>query len=171
LQSLGRFVDAEAVHRRVLAARERVLGPQHLDTLISSLSLAANLRMQHRYAESITLAQRASDVLRPLVPADHPTRVFALSVLGMAQCLGDQPGRGLVALEEADRIRAAHFPSTDKRRSIGRVLVGLCLSRLGRHDESAAIMTSESAWRALANGSFADVPQLVDEQTVARALH
>jgi eukaryotic-like serine/threonine-protein kinase len=156
------------VHRRVLATRERVLGAQHLDTLISSLSLAANLRLQHRYAESISLAQHASDELRPLIRADHPTRVFALSVLGLAQCLGGRPDRGLVAVQEADRIRAAHFPRTDKRTSLGRILVGICLGRQGHREEASAILAAESAWRALANGSFADLPQLVDEQSAAQ---
>jgi eukaryotic-like serine/threonine-protein kinase len=164
MQSLERYTDAETVHRRVLATRERVLGALHLDTLISSLSLAANLRMQHRYAESISLAQHAADELPPLVPADHPVRVFALSILGLGQCLGGQPERGLAAVQEADRIRAAHFPSTDKRTSLGRVLVGVCLGRLGRGDEAAAILTKESAWRALADGSFADLAQLVSLQ-------
>jgi len=168
LQSLGRYTEAETVHRRVLAARARVLGARHLDTLISRLSLAADLRMQHRYSESIQMAQDAADDLRPLVPTEHPTRVFALSVLGLAQCLGGQADHGLIAVQEADRIRAAHFPSADKRRSLGRVLVGLCLGRLRRGQEAAAILDAESAWRALANGSFADLPQLVVEQSAAQ---
>jgi tetratricopeptide (TPR) repeat protein/predicted Ser/Thr protein kinase len=167
LQSLGRYAEAETVHRQVLATRERVLGAQHLDTLVSGLSLAANLRMQHRYAESIGLAQRAADAMRPLVPEDHPTRVFALSELGLTQCLGGQADQGLIAVEAADRVRAAHFASTDKRRSLGRVLVALCLGRLGRRDEADAILRSETAWRALANGSFADLPLLVDSPAAA----
>lgn len=167
LQSLGQYADAETVHRRVLATRERVLGSQHLDTLVSSLSLAANLRMQQRYAESISLARHAAEAVRSLVPEDHPTHVFALTVLGIAQCLGGQADQGLIAVQEADRIRAAHFSSVDKRRSLGRVLVGVCLGRLGRLEESAAMLRSETAWRALANGSFADVPQLVAGQVAA----
>jgi tetratricopeptide (TPR) repeat protein/predicted Ser/Thr protein kinase len=164
LQSLGRYAEAETIHRRVLATRERVLGPRHLDTLVSRLSLAANLRMQHRYGDSISLAQSATENFSPLVPTDHPTRVFALSVLGLAQCLGAEAARGLMALQEADRIRAEHFPSADRRRSLGRVLIAVCLGRIGRREEAAQIFGAESAWRALANGSFADLPQLVEER-------
>jgi len=164
LQSLGRYAEAETIHQRVLATRERVLGPRHLDTLVSRLSLAANLRMQHRYGESISLAQSATEEFSPLVPTDHPTRVFALSVLGLAQCLGADPARGLMGLQEADRIRAEHFPSADRRRSLGRVLIAVCLGRIGRREAAAQILGEESAWRALANGSFADLPQLVEEQ-------
>lgn len=160
-QSLGRYPEAEAVHRRVLATREHVLGASHVDTLVSRLSLAANLRMQRRYAESIRLAQGPAEELKALVGADHPTRVFALSVLGLAQCLGGQAQQGLAAVQEAGRIRAAHFASADKRVSLGRVLVGICLAHGGRAIEAQAILSAESAWRPLANGSFADLPGLV----------
>jgi hypothetical protein len=44
------------------------------------------------------------------------------------------------------------------------VLIAVCLGRIGRREEAAQILGAESAWRALANGSFADLPQLVEER-------
>ena len=44
LQGRGRAEEAEPLHRRALGARERALGPEHLETLASVGDLSALLQ-------------------------------------------------------------------------------------------------------------------------------
>jgi serine/threonine-protein kinase len=163
MESLGRYPEAEVIHRRLLAARERVLGVQHVDTLISKLSLSANLRMQHHYDDAIRLAQQADDVLQTQVSEKNRTRLFALSMLALADCVGGRAAQGLAAAEQVARLRTELYGADDRRSSLGRVAVGICLAHSARPAEARAILTTETAWRSLVAGSYADITQLVAE--------
>jgi Tetratricopeptide repeat len=52
LESQGKYVEAEAMHRRALAGREEVLGNEHLDTLNSVSHLIFVLIQQGKYEEA-----------------------------------------------------------------------------------------------------------------------
>jgi hypothetical protein len=52
LESTGDYAGAEPLYRRVLEARERVLGPEHPDTLVSANNLAHLLRATDRPEEA-----------------------------------------------------------------------------------------------------------------------
>ncbi|CAG8882505.1 unnamed protein product, partial [Penicillium egyptiacum] len=41
LESQGKYEEAEAIHRRTLQDREKVLGPEHPDTLTSVSNLGS----------------------------------------------------------------------------------------------------------------------------------
>lgn len=56
------FKDAEAYQRRVLAIREAVQGPEHLDVAISLDALAQTLRKQQRDDEAEALRSRAKAI-------------------------------------------------------------------------------------------------------------
>jgi serine/threonine protein kinase len=161
LQSLGRFPEAEVIHRRLLASRERVLGLQHVDTLISKLSLSANLRMQHRYEDALRLAREAAGELEKQVGEKHRLRLFALSTLGLAECAGGDAAAGLAAAARVLSVRTELYGAGDKRTSLARVVMALCMARDGRREEARRMLTEESAWRAIATGSYADISHLV----------
>ena len=59
LQQMGRTADAEPLHRRALAIREKALGAEHLDLATSLNNLALLYRAQGWYAESEPLYRRA----------------------------------------------------------------------------------------------------------------
>ncbi|MEZ5578736.1 MAG: tetratricopeptide repeat protein [Candidatus Competibacteraceae bacterium] len=63
-QSQGRYGDAEPLYQRALAAREKVLGPEHPDTLSSVNNLAGLYQSQGRYGEAEPLYQRVLAGLR-----------------------------------------------------------------------------------------------------------
>ena len=56
-QTLGRYKAAEWVYRQLLEEREKVLGKEHLSTLMSMNNLALALSSQGKYAEAILLMQ------------------------------------------------------------------------------------------------------------------
>ena len=54
-----RYADAESLHRRSLAIRERALGPDHPDVGTTLNNLAVLLHSQGRYEDAETLFKRA----------------------------------------------------------------------------------------------------------------
>jgi Flp pilus assembly protein TadD len=54
----GRYGEAEPLYMRALAAKERVLGPEHPGTLTSAGNLAVLYKLQGRQAEAEALIRR-----------------------------------------------------------------------------------------------------------------
>ncbi|PWW76784.1 hypothetical protein C7212DRAFT_114838, partial [Tuber magnatum] len=52
LQELGRYDEAEELHRRELESCEKALGPEHPDTLLSRSGLASVLNNQGKHTEA-----------------------------------------------------------------------------------------------------------------------
>jgi hypothetical protein len=73
LGSQDKYEDAETMNQKTLARREKVLGPKHLDTLISVYCLAYLLAKQYRVDKSLILYQRASSRYNTTLRKDHPT--------------------------------------------------------------------------------------------------
>ena len=69
-----RAAAAEAIplHEQTLADRERVLGPDHPDTLASRNNLAVAYQAAGRTAEAIPLFERTLAACERLLGADHP---------------------------------------------------------------------------------------------------
>jgi hypothetical protein len=72
LDSQGKYEEAEAMNRQTLAGYEKMLGPEHPDTLTSVYCLAYLLAKQHRVNESLLLYQRASAGYDTTLGKDHP---------------------------------------------------------------------------------------------------
>jgi len=79
--SEGRYADAEALHRRALALRERVLGPEHRDTLRSLNNLAVSLADQGRHADAKALYRRTLDARERVLGPEHPETLNSLNNL------------------------------------------------------------------------------------------
>jgi Tetratricopeptide repeat len=56
---VGRHQDANALDKAALAARERVLGPEHPATLTSRNNLAQGYRAVGRHQAAVTLAEKS----------------------------------------------------------------------------------------------------------------
>ena len=50
--SQGKYEEAEAMHRRALKGREKVLGPEHPVTLVSANNLGSVLWSQGKHEEA-----------------------------------------------------------------------------------------------------------------------
>jgi tetratricopeptide (TPR) repeat protein len=88
----GRYGEAEPLYQRALAARERVLGAEHPDTLVSVNNLAGLYERQGRYGEAEPLYQRALEGFRRKLGDAHPhTKIVAAN---HARCLDKLRGGG-----------------------------------------------------------------------------
>ncbi|MFI8995679.1 tetratricopeptide repeat protein [Streptomyces sp. NPDC053542] len=109
LYRLGRFAEAEAVHRQVLEGCERVSGPLSLETLESCLYLSRACWQVNKTREAIELTQRAAqgrtEVLGPLHPL---TLVARASVVEIAEDLA----AGRLLAEDCRREFGADHPLT-----------------------------------------------------------
>jgi hypothetical protein len=60
------------LHEQVLAARERMLGPDHPDTLSSRNNLAVAYRAAGRVADAVALHEQVLAARERLLGPDHP---------------------------------------------------------------------------------------------------
>jgi hypothetical protein len=72
LDGRGKYKEAEAMSWQTLARREKVLGREHLDTLMSVYCLAYLLEGQCHFNETFALYQRACTGYSVVLGEDHP---------------------------------------------------------------------------------------------------
>jgi len=119
----GRYTEAEPLHKRALAIREKALGPEHPDVAQSLNNLAVLYKAQGRYTEAEPLYRRSLAIREKALGPEHPDVALSLNNLaGLYHAQGKYAEaeplyrRALVIKEEAlgpERPRA----STTWRRS------------------------------------------------------
>jgi hypothetical protein len=72
LDDQGRHAEAEMMHRDTLAVEQRVLGPEHPDTLLTAMSLANALTNQGKHAEAKTMHLETLAVQQHVLGPEHP---------------------------------------------------------------------------------------------------
>jgi len=72
LQNVGDYAEAEPLYRRALAGYERVMGPEHPDTLTSVNNLAMLLYSTGAYGEAEPLFRRALAAREWVLGPEHP---------------------------------------------------------------------------------------------------
>ncbi|MET9803176.1 tetratricopeptide repeat protein [Streptomyces sp. NPDC006368] len=152
LAGLGRWEEAYAVHRAVAAERERLLGPDHPDTLAATRETAYALGRLGRHVEAHRVYAGVLTARERTVGADHPDTLRCRHDLALN--LGRQ-GR----FEESYRMAAdvagaralllgPEHPDTLATRHE----VAYALGMLGRWDEALEIHRDVAAARAHALG-------------------
>jgi serine/threonine protein kinase/tetratricopeptide (TPR) repeat protein len=102
---LGRYANAEAMHRRALILRRGVFGAEHVDVAGSMGNLASVLGHQGQCDEAETLLRQTVAMRRKLLGAEHASVAAALS--NLAGVLGQQ--RQLIEAESLHRWALALF--------------------------------------------------------------
>ena len=77
----GDFLIAERLNRQALEDREKVLGPKHLNTLISVNNLAVVLRNRGKYKESEEMNRRALKGIEKVLGLEHPDTLTSIDNL------------------------------------------------------------------------------------------
>ena len=112
----GDYGPAEPLYRRALEARERVLGPEHPDTLVSVNSLAFLLERTGDYAGAEPLYRRALEARERVLGPEHPdTLVSVNNLAGLLERKGDYAGAEPLyrrALEASERVLGPEHPCT-----------------------------------------------------------
>jgi tetratricopeptide (TPR) repeat protein len=116
LQMKGRYPTAQAIATKAIAARERILGSNNNQTLISIIILASVLRDQGKYEDAEKLNWRALEGYEKELGAHHPNTL--MSVSNLARVLQDQ-GKyedaeklSRRALEGREKELGVHHPDT-----------------------------------------------------------
>ena len=71
------------MHRRVLKATEKVLGPEHPDTLNSVSNLGLVLESQGKYEEAEAMHRRALKGYEKVLGPEHPYTLTSVNNLGL----------------------------------------------------------------------------------------
>ncbi|GGR26739.1 serine/threonine-protein kinase [Streptomyces roseolus] len=151
LGRLGRWAEAEDLHRSVAGDRTRVLGPDHPDTLASAYEVAFALGRLGCTTEALEAFERVADARARVLGPDHPDtlaarqeRAFTLGRLGR-----HAEAHALYAEVLAVRERTAGPDHPDTLRC--RHNLAYTLARLGRLEESyrTALAVADTRTRLL----------------------
>ena len=119
-RAAGPLRRSRAQYRDVLADRQRVLGPDHPDTLIARHALARMLGLQRRYAEAEQLCREVLADRRRVLGDDHPDTLTSRDTLAW---LAARQGRRAEAeelyrqvLADRSRVLGADHPDTQATR-------------------------------------------------------
>jgi tetratricopeptide (TPR) repeat protein len=131
--------DAEPILRELLASYQRMLGPNHVDTLMAQQGLAENLLKQRRYPEAAAEALPAAQGLSRSLGEGSDGTLLAWSIYGSAACLG---GQGETGLDTLLRVAAQRKQSDADSRHLHstQVRIGRCLVALRRYTEAEPIL-------------------------------
>ncbi|MGO9485481.1 MAG: CHAT domain-containing tetratricopeptide repeat protein [Rhodomicrobium sp.] len=115
-QAQGRYGEAEPLHKRAIAAFERVLGKERSETLTSVNNLASLYHEQGRYGEAESLYRRVLEASERTLGREHPDTLRSLYNLA---ALYDNQGRSDEAeplyrrlLAAAERVLGREHPKT-----------------------------------------------------------
>jgi serine/threonine-protein kinase len=131
---------AEPVFRQIYASYQRVLGPDHIDTLMAAQGVAHNLLFQKRYAEAAATGLPAAEGLSRVAGWQHDWTLTAWGVYGLAACLGNDAGRGLAALRRVASARHGDPAGGLWRAQVADVQLSTCLVALGQYAEAEPLL-------------------------------
>ncbi|OQD78945.1 hypothetical protein PENANT_c070G01951 [Penicillium antarcticum] len=135
----GAYEEAEAMHRRGLEAREKVLGREHPSTLTSVSNLGLVLDRQGKYEEAEAMHRRALEGYEEVLGHEHPHTLTSVNNLGLVLgSLGkyeEAEGMHRRALEGSEKVLGREHPST--LTSVSNL--GSVLDRQGKYEEAEAM--------------------------------
>ncbi|KAF2627622.1 kinesin light chain 1 [Macroventuria anomochaeta] len=82
--SLGQYLAAETAHRQVLSIREKTIGPEHPDTLISMNEIAVALSDQGKYAEAKKMHRETLELGKKVLGEEHPHTLTSMNNVALA---------------------------------------------------------------------------------------
>jgi tetratricopeptide (TPR) repeat protein len=78
-QFQGKYAEAEVLYRESLQLREKVLGPEHPDTLASINNLAGSLYQQRRFAEAEAIDRQTLQLKEKILGPEHPDTLMSMN--------------------------------------------------------------------------------------------
>jgi Tfp pilus assembly protein PilF len=78
----GKYAEAEAMQQQALQVRNKVLGPEHPDTLASVSEFGWVLVRLGKYAEAEAMQQQALQVRNKVLGPEHPDTLASVSEFG-----------------------------------------------------------------------------------------
>ncbi|EED13534.1 kinesin, putative [Talaromyces stipitatus ATCC 10500] len=116
LYLMGKYEEAEVMHRRAVTMHEKVLGAEHPDTLVSVSHLGLVLRRQVKYKEAEAMHRRAVTYHEKMLGAEHPNTLASISHLGLVlESQGKYKEADTMhqqALDGREKVLGAEHPDT-----------------------------------------------------------
>ncbi len=134
----GLLPQALAHYQRALDIRERVLGPEHLETGKVLSNLALVYVRQGRVRDALPLYTRALDIQRRQLGAEHPLVANTLLLMGDAHRLLEGPRAALPLYEQALALRRRTLGDTHVSTFQLHNDLGLLHELMGRFDLARA---------------------------------
>ncbi len=152
-------VAAEPVFRQLYAAYQRVLGPEHINTLMAAQGVAHNLLVQKRYAEAAEIGLPAAQGMSRVAGMQHDWTLTAWGVYGLAACLGNDAAQGLAALRRVASARHQDAVGGPWRAQVADVQLGTCLVALGQYADAEPLLRAAVAALEQSRGAKYDHTQ------------
>jgi len=152
LNDLGRYMEAEELHRRTWEARKAhpSLGPDHPETLMSQDNLAGALGSLGRHGEAEELHRRTweAEKIHPSLGPDHPNTLTSQNNLASALHNLGRHDEAEALFRRTWEARKAHPSLGPERPDTLKSQDNLAhaLDSLGRHDEAEALF--RRTWEA-----------------------
>ncbi|HVG63783.1 MAG TPA: serine/threonine-protein kinase [Hyalangium sp.] len=139
LADLARYEESQRVHERVLALRQKALGPEHPDVTNSLNNLGGVLYYLGKYEEAREIHSRALALREKVLGAEHPHVAVSLSNLSLALWKLGQLEEARAAQERALALRekALGPESPDAAASLNNL--GVVLLELRRYEEALKV--------------------------------
>ncbi len=118
----GNLDFAEALQRKVVAARERVLGPAHEGTASANLQLARILLNKGCYGEAEELATANVKMIKRKLGADHPFVLHSTALLSHIWRAQGRNGPALQLLVKCHRVLGRKYPKHWAMRDVHKTL-------------------------------------------------
>ncbi len=147
LQANGLSDSAIAIHRRLLADRRRVFGPEHPDVSFSLFNLARDLGHVNRFEESLALFRECLALREKLFGPDHLQTGFALGAMADATANSGDLAGGLALFERAARVTEGAVGADNVDAMEYRESAGFLQARLGRREAALGTLA-----RLVSNG-------------------
>jgi tetratricopeptide (TPR) repeat protein len=164
---LGRHAEALKLDEETLAARKRVLPPDHPDTLLSMTNLVKRYWALDRHPEALKLGEETLAARKRVLGADHPSTLLSMNNLAIIHAdLGRHP-EALKLHEETLAARKRALPADHADTLVSMWGVAESLVKLNRGAEALPII-DECVARAA--GKVVD-PQLIPELMDLRLRH
>ncbi|MFE8955209.1 tetratricopeptide repeat protein [Streptomyces althioticus] len=136
LGRIGRWDEAGDLHGEVAAERERLLGPEHPDTVASRYEVAFTLSRTGRPADALRAYKNVAEARIRVLGPDHPDTLAARQEMGYVLAQLGRPADAhrvyLSVLEARERTMGPGHPDTLRCRHN----LAFSLSRLGRLEDA-----------------------------------
>ncbi len=148
LGRLGRWEEAGELHGEVAAERERLLGPDHPDTLAGRYEVAFTLSRTGRPADALRAYKNVAEARIRVLGPDHPDTLAARQEMGYVLAQLGRPADAhrvyLSVLEARERTMGPDHPDALRRRHN----LAFNLSRLGHLDDAHTMACEVAGARA-----------------------
>ncbi len=131
-----RVEDAEALFRRGLAARERILGPAHRDVAMALNNLGVLLRDRNQLVDAQPLLERAVAIWERTLGLEHPQVAAGLHNLGVIYAGLELNTRAEECYDRALRIAEKALPPDHPNLAAYRSSYALLLGKTGHKKEA-----------------------------------